>query len=417
MTPEDWKVARHLHRAGREALEDTPILVLQGARQVGKSTLARDLVAESGTYVNLDDEQARAFAAEDATGFVRQAGDGILVIDEAQRSPHLILALKSEVDRDRRPGRFILTGSVDLLGARGVGDSLAGRAETLRVHPLSPGEIHQRPTPEDFITWIVMGAPGDVEPAPKLAHTVVAGGFPEPLKRTSRTRRDRWYASYVERLARHDAAEITTGAFADNLIRLLRIVAARGQSELVKAKLARELNVSEGTVTNYLDLCRRLYLMDALPSWGSGYSGRETRRPKLALGDTGLAAHLTGFAPEAARSVGGHEYFGTLVEQFVAAELRKQQGWTSTPYQLFHYRHREAGVDIVVELRDGSLVLIEVKSALSVGRDAWRPMQQLKDRLSDRVRARIVLYAGDQTQRMRDQQYLLPLSALWAHPA
>ena len=200
-------LSRSVASSVKDALADTPVVVIQGARQVGKSTLAGMVSAGRARHiVTLDDELARAAAAEDPVGFLRQAGDGLLVIDEAQRSPELILPLKAEVDHDRRPGRFLLTGSADLLRVKGVGDSLAGRAETIELLPLSQGEIAGRTNPEDVVAWILDGAPTPAR-VPLEPGVVLRGGYPEPLARTER-RASAWFANYAQRLADHDARDL-----------------------------------------------------------------------------------------------------------------------------------------------------------------------------------------------------------------
>ncbi|MDO5676813.1 MAG: DUF4143 domain-containing protein [Propionibacteriaceae bacterium] len=389
--------------------------MLQGARQVGKSTLARQLAAHDALTTTLDDQATLTFAQTDPHGFVAQAGSRTLVIDEAQRAPELVLALKESVDRDRRPGRFILTGSVDLLAAPGVGDSLAGRREALVVRPFSTGEVERRATPEDFATWLLEGSAEDGEYDTDIIQHVLAGGFPEPLKRSER-RAHAWFTDYVETLARHDAASLSSGSFPQHLTGLLRILSAQGQTELVKARLARQVGVAEGTLDAHLQLLDAMYLLQELPAWGVGFGGRVIRRPKVGVVDTGMAASLSGLNAEQAARVGGRELFGALLEQFVAGELLKQAAWSQQRYRLYHYRQRATEVDIVLEMADGGLVLIEVKSALSVGADSWRHLQTIRQDLGDRVRAGVVLYGGTRAMRMHGWLHVLPVAALWRHP-
>ncbi|MBK6954372.1 MAG: AAA family ATPase [Actinomycetales bacterium] len=209
------------------ALQDTPVVVIQGARQVGKSTLAGLLAAtRPSVSVTMDDEQSRLAAQHDPVSFLQQGGDRLLVIDEAQRAPELILPLKAAVDRDRRPGRFLLTGSADLVRVRGVGDSLAGRAESVELLPLSQGEIRRRDTPEDFVAMILGGSwPAAGDPIDLAG--VVQGGYPEAIRR-SEPRAGRWYDNYTARLAEHDARELHQGGYADQVGHLMSLLAARG---------------------------------------------------------------------------------------------------------------------------------------------------------------------------------------------
>lgn len=409
-------VPRHLRGLCEQVLADTPILVLQGARQVGKSTLARQLSPENSMHVNLDERRWRDYAQEDPEGFVAQHPDGLLVIDEAQRAPELVLALKAAVDSDRRPGRYLLTGSVDLFQTRGVGDSLAGRKESVLVSPFSMGEVERRTEPEDFVPWLLAGAHGRVDPPIDLARMVVGGGFPEPLKRSDDRRAGRWFADYVDALVQHDAAEVSDGPFTDHLASTLRWLATQGQTELVKARLARHLGVAETTADNYLRLIWRMFLARSYPSWGIGIAGRETRRPKVSLLDTGLASFLTGFKVEQAATVGGREFYGLLLEQFVANELAKQREWSDTEYRLYHYRRRDEEVDLIVELADGSLILVEVKAALGVGGGSWQALSAARAQFGDRVKAGVVFYTGSDVLHPFGWLHVLPVWALWRHP-
>ena len=286
-----------------EALGDTPVVVIQGARQVGKSTLAGMVSARRASVtVTLDDDQTRLAAQEDPVSFLRQAGDSLLVIDEAQRVPELILPLKAEVDRDRRPGRFLLTGSADLLMVKGVGDSLAGRAESAELLPLSQGELARRPQPEDFVSFVLAGARGGG--GSRLdADAVVRGGYPEAVARSEGGAR-RWFDNYTARLADHDARELHQGGYADQLSRLLSLVAVGGMSELVKARFAREWSVSEATLDAYLRLMRTMRLLVELPAWGRTARSRVIRKPKVALTDCGLSASLAGFTATKASDTG-----------------------------------------------------------------------------------------------------------------
>lgn len=405
---------RHLEPLCREILEDTPVLVIQGARQVGKSTLAQQLAGKDAVIVTLDDAAQREFASADPVRFLQQAGSGTLIIDELQRVPELTLQIKAEVDSDRRPGRFIVTGSSNLLRTRGSSDSLAGRQESVVLRPFSVGEQLQLP-PEDFATWILRGDHSPVQ-ADDPALYVIAGGYPIPLQRTSNRSRASWFAHYAEALATHDAAEIEAGNFSEHLLSLISYLAAHGSQELVKRRIAQHLSISETTVSKYLDLLTRMYLLEELPAWGLNYGSRVVRRPKVGLVDTGLAASLTGFSEDKAATVGGREHYGALLEQFVASELLKQREWSETSYRLYHFREREQEVDSVLELNDGRLILLEVKSRSVAGRQQAKHLYALKERLGDRVAAAAVLYTGDLAFFLEPWLQVLPVSALWRHP-
>ncbi|NKE10116.1 MULTISPECIES: ATP-binding protein [Kocuria] len=408
---------RHALSLVQEALGDTPVVVLQGARQVGKSTLAQMASTDrETTVVSLDDPYSRSLATEDPQFFVERAGQGMLVVDEAQRAPDLILPIKASVDRQRRPGRFLLTGSADLLHVKGVGDSLAGRAETVELMTLSQGEISRRSSPEDFVSWVLEGAQSDDAFLPLDPQTVVSGGYPEVLTRSGR-RRDRWFASYTARLADHDARDLQSGGFADHMAAVLRLLAAQGQSELVKAKEARTLGISETTLDSYLRLAQVMRLVTTTAPWRRTPRSRLSKRPKVSLTDTGLTAHLAGFTAPMAATIGGREFYGTLVEQFVALELQRQRTWSEQLFELYHYRdHDGPEVDLLLELSDGRLIAIEVKSARTVNDRSWAGLKQFRDHVPDREVVGVVLHTGTEVAHLHDWLHVLPISSLWGHP-
>lgn len=405
---------RHLYPICQELLSDAPIMVIQGARQVGKSTLAQQLAGEKSIVVTLDDAGQREFAQADPARFLQQANGHTLVIDELQRVPELTLQLKAAVDQDRRPGRFIITGSANLLKTRGSGDSLAGRQESVTLRPLSVGEQLSLP-PEDFVSWVLAGAQGDFtaqDPAP----FVLRGGYPVPLLRTSERTKRSWFTNYVDALATHDAAEIEEGDFSAHLRNLMSYLATHGAHELVKRRIAQHLGTSETTVNKYIGLLQRMYLLEEAPAWGLNYGSRVIRRPKVGLVDTGLAASLTGFTIDKISTVGGREHYGSLLEQFVTNELLKQQEWSDTAFRVHHFRERNQEVDLVLELNDGRLILLEVKSRSVAGVRQAEHLQAMKERLGDRVAAAAVLYTGELAFSPEPWLHVLPISALWAHP-
>ncbi|MDO5494591.1 MAG: ATP-binding protein [bacterium] len=407
---------RFAREHARTALGDTPVVVLHGARQVGKSTLVAELAAElpNSTVLTLDDPVTLEVAASDPVFFVNQSPDGLLVIDEAQRAPSLILPLKASVDRDRRAARFLLTGSADLLHVKGVGDSLAGRAETIELWPLSQGELSRRATPECFIDWLVAGWS-----KPRFSaldpERVTRGGYPSTSDRSPERARD-WLISYVERLADHDARDLQAGSYADHMRALLQLLAAGGMQELVKAKIARSLGIAESTVDAYLRMAQTMHLTASLPAWGRSARGRISRRPRVGLNDTGLSAALTGFTEGKAASVGGREYYGALVEQFVALELLKQRGWSAERYSLHHFRDLDGlEVDLIAELPDGRLVAIEVKASQTISHGAWRNLERFRERFADREITSVLLHGGTQVAHIGEWLHVLPIPSLWEH--
>jgi predicted AAA+ superfamily ATPase len=401
-----------------EALADTPVVVVQGARQVGKSTLARQVLeSRAGRWLSLDSTAVRAAAVADPDGFVRQS-EGVLVIDELQLVPQLVRALKGAVDEDRRPGRFLVTGSADLLGLPGAQESLAGRAETVILYGLSQGEL--RGVREHFVDRLLAGdlsaLSQTAEPLSRANYMelICAGSYPEPQRRQGR-RRQAWFDNYLSRVLSRDAADISGLQHLDRLPVLVRLLAANSAGELVQTRLAGSSGIPASSLPPYLDLLQTLYLAHVLPAWGRNLTSRVTDRPKIALLDTGLAARLQNVTAPALTPGVASDVAGGLTEAFVAGELRRQLGWSQTAAQLFHFRDRNGlEVDLVLEDGQGHVAAIEVKASVSVRAEDFRGLAGLRDRLGDRFRAGIVLHAGAQALPFGDRFAALPISSLWA---
>ena len=399
----------------KEIMAFMPATVIQGARQVGKSTLAQ-LIAETtpSKIISLDDPIMRSEAMNDLAGFAGAYPEGLLVIDETQRVPELIVPIKANIDKDRRPKRFLLTGSADLLQVKGVGDSLAGRAISIELMPLSQGEIARRSTPEDFVTWIL----GDAENTQFDAlgeQTIIKGGYPDVLSLSAR-QKHMWFDSYIARLADHDARELRSRGYADQFADLLTYIAASGQSEIIKATLAKHLGIDQGTADAYLRLARTMRLTYQLQPWNQQPLRRVTRRSKTCLIDTGLAAALTHFTEAKAKELGAREYYGSLVEQFAVLELAKQQTWTKKPFHLYHFRNLDGlEVDIVIETDDGDLLAIEVKATTTpIGRH-WKNLVTFKKLFPDRDITGILLHTGTFATTLNGWLHVLPITSLWQH--
>ncbi|MDR1825539.1 MAG: DUF4143 domain-containing protein [Bifidobacteriaceae bacterium] len=414
--PSDPIIPRFALAAAEAALADTPVVAIQGARQVGKSTLVQTIAnSRNATVVTLDDPLTRAVALEDPNAVIGLGTGGLLAIDEAQRAPGLILPLKANVDANHQPGRFLLTGSSDLLRLKGVGDSLAGRAETISLMPFSQGELTRRETPEDFVTWLLSDPThGRLFPALE-PEAVVKGGFPPACAR-SETRAKKWLREYAIRLAGHDAAELQERGYPDQLGAMLQYLAAAGHAELVKAHLARHLGVAESTVAIYWRLLKAMHLVQEYPAWNRAPLRRLAHRPKACLLDTGLAAALTGFTSSQAKTPGGREFYGNLVEQFVALELTKQSAWSRTPHGVFHYRELDGlEADLFLETDDGHLIAIEVKATTTPIPKHWKNLIAIKERLPERQVTGVLLHTGSSSARLHGWLHVLPVTSLWHH--
>ncbi len=407
-------VPRHAKSRVLEALGDTRIVVIQGARQVGKTTLLREIVDEiGGRLETFDDDITRASAEADPVGFLSRDPEELLAIDEVQRVPGLILALKLVVDRDPRPGRFLLTGSADLVRLPAAQDSLAGRAENVDLYGFSQGELVGRV--ERFIDRAFAGD-RFVDHASTLSRhdyleRVTAGGYPEALRRTAGRRRDQWLDNYVSRIVQRDAPDVSNLQRLADLPLILRTLAARNSGELNMADVARDTGIPVRTLGPYLELLEMLYLIQRLPAWSTNLTKRVVSRPKVSLIDSGLAARLVHVS--AAGAAG--DVAGALLEGFVAGELRRQLTWSEQPVRISHYRDQLAGeVDLLLETPDGRIVGIEVKAAASVGRSDAKGMANLRDRLGDRFVGGFLLHTGQRSGPFGDRITAAPIDVLWS---
>lgn len=413
-------IRRNITDLAEETLADTPITVISGARQVGKSTLMEQLLrGRNARMINLDIAVDRAAAERDPDGFAAQYQQGILAIDEIQRVPALLTSLKAEVDQSRRPGRFIVTGSADLLTVSGARESLAGRAQTIPLDGLSRGEING--TVEDFAAF-AWALPSTGVPTDQVGYTrrdyleiATTTAFPA-LRNTSERSRARWLTNYADRVLSKDTSDITGIAHPDRLVPLLDILAARNAGELVAARLARDVDIPERSIPNYLRALRSVYLVRVIPGWSNNVARRAVRASKVSLSDTGLAAHLVGVDVDGLERDVSSTLTGGLVEGFVVGELAKQRSWSQKPHLLSHYRDNHGReVDVVLEDRRREIVGVEVKSASTVRTSDFRGLELLRAKAGERFVAGIVLYTGARAMPFGDRLWALPIAALWEH--
>jgi uncharacterized protein len=397
-----------------DALADTRVVVVNGARQVGKSTLAEIILRQTpgGVARFLDDPVTRAAATEDPVRFIRH--DTLLLIDEVQRVPDLWLAIKNLVDREPRPGRFLLTGSARLLGLRSLPDALPGRSETVELWPLSQGEIDGMP--DGFVdAAFALGSDlqsGSSELGRKdyLAR-VRRGGYPEALRRDAPRRRERFFDGYVTDLIARDVKQVADIERAGDMRRLLSILAGQTGGLLNINRLASELRISAPTARSYVEILETIYLVRRIPAWSANATTRAVGTSKIIFVDSGLAHYLSA-GPTTEAPIGG------LIESFVLSELARQLTWARTSARLFHYRDRDQyEVDGVLEDNSGQVIGIEVKAAETVRTDDFRGLKLLQRRLGKRFRAGFVLYCGSESLSFGEGLACLPISALWTTSA
>jgi predicted AAA+ superfamily ATPase len=415
VTASEQLFPRRAQHSVATALTDTRVVVINGARQTGKSTLAR-LVATAfpgSEFRYLDEAPVRAAAQADPSLFVRH--EGLLVIDEVQRVPDLFLAVKHEVDVDPRPGRFLLTGSARLLGLQEIPDLLPGRAETVELSPLSQGEIDG--LPDGFVEALFRYGTDIRVPTSELRREdyierAIRGGYPEAVRRTDHGRRARFLESYITDLVNRDVRQLSEIERPADMRRLVNLVAASTASLAVPAAIASRLQVPASTVKRYLSLLDLLFITRQIPAWSTNMTTRAVATPKLVLTDSGLAAHLTGMSLRRARQPTAP--VGPLIETFVLGELTRQLTLTDQPVRLYHYRDRDQyEVDAVLESASGEVIACEVKAAETVRSEDFRGIQRLARRLGDQLVAGIVLYAGGQPLPFGDRLRAWPISTLW----
>lgn len=396
-----------------EALADTPVVLIHGARQSGKTTLAQQLgEARRYAYFSFDDGVALAAANADPVGFVDDLPERT-ILDEVQRAPELFTALKARIDRERTPGRFLLTGSANVLLLPRLADSLAGRMEILRLFPLAQCEIAGR-APR-FMDALFAGGfklRRSERLGPALAERIVAGGYPAALARSQPHRRSTWYRDYVETLIQRDVRDLARITALDALPRLLALAAGQTARLINVSELSSPFHLSRPTIQDYLTLLDRVFLVDMLPPWHTNRLSRLIKTPKLHVGDTGVACALLGLDPGALAK--DRPLLGQLLETFVFQELRRQASWHTSPIGFHHFRDKDgAEVDIVLERGAHEIAGVEVKAAATVSAADFRGLRKLAAAAGRRFAAGVVLYDGEATAGFGDRLYAVPIRRLW----
>ena len=408
-------IKRHIQKSIHVAMADTPVVLLNGARQTGKTTLAKAIAEKTGAhYFTLDDSATLALAAGDPAGFIRNL-KGPVVLDEIQRAPDLFPAIKIAVDKNREPGRFLLTGSANVMTLPRLSESLAGRMEIIPLFPFSMGELAN--VREGFMTRLLEGPIARTKPisirAEDLAISVTRGGYPEAVQRKADDRRSAWFASYISTILQRDVRDLARVDALHTLPNLLKLLAARTAGLMNLADIGRDAGLPHTTLTRYLALLETVFLVHRLSAWSPNIGKRLVKASKLHLTDTGLACHLIG--ANAQRLSEDRSLFGRMLETFVVGELRKQLSWTAPLTTLYHFRTATGSeVDVVLEQADGSVVGVEIKSSAAVTTSDFAALQALRDQRGKRFHAGVVLYLGDDIIPYGDRLWLVPVSALWA---
>lgn len=409
--------ARNIEHRLLQALADTPVVFLGGARQTGKTTLVKALSASThaARFLTLDETATLAAARADPVGFVADL-ERPVILDEIQRVPELFLPIKVRVDEERKPGGFLLTGSAHALVLPRLAEALAGRMEILTLHPFSQGELAG--VLEDLIEALFgdrlpAGTAGTLDRS-ALAALLHQGGFPEAVARTRPERRGAWFDSYVASILQRDVAELSQIQGLSALPALLRLLASRAGTLINHADLSRASGLPQTTLKRYLALLEATCLIQVVPPWHANLGRRLARTPKLFFSDAGLLLHLLG----GSLRTGLGSLPGPVLENFVAMELLKQLTWSMRKAALFHFRtHAGQEVDLVLEDRRGRLVGIEVKAASTVDAGDFKGLKALAEIAGDRFHRGILLHPGRERLPFGPKLHALPLAELWAHPS
>lgn len=399
----------------RAALNDTPVVLVHGSRQCGKTTLADEVGRQLGYhYVSFDDDNQLQAARTDPMGFIQSLPEKV-ILDEIQRTPELFLAIKASVDKNRKPGRFLLTGSANVLLLPKLADSLAGRMEIIRLRPLAQCEISgQLP---DFLNRLFKGDFGIATNnsnfhrlGESLAQIICTGGYPAALARNNTKRRDAWYREYITTLIQRDVQDIARIQNLDILPKLLALAASQTARLFVAAELGAPFSLSRPTIKEYLTLLEQIFLIEQLQPWHSNRLSRLIKTPKLHFGDTGLACSLLGIDSESLWE--DKALLGQLLETFIYQELRKQADWHDRGLNFYHFRNKDkVEVDIVIE-QGRQIAGIEIKASATVRAEDFKGLNKLKDACGNQFAAGVVFYDGESILPFGEKLFAIPVSAL-----
>ena len=394
-----------------ESLKDSPVVLIHGPRQCGKTTLTR-IVGEHKRYeyISFDDNVVLSSATEDPIGFVASLPKKV-ILDEVQKAPHIFSALKMSVDNHRVPGRFILTGSANILSMPKLSDSLAGRMQILQLHPLSQEEINQ--SPPYFLSTIFKDK-FKVKKIRKISthiiDRIITGGFPVAVKFSTHRKKAVWYRNYTETLLKRDIMDISRVRSIDAIPKLLALSSAHTAQLVNFTTLSKAFQISRATIVDYMTLLEQMFFVTKLPPWHTSHFRRLIKTPKIHLSDAGLACAMLGLNTFSLKR--NRNLLGQLLETFVFQELLRQASYSKHHHVFFYYRDKKGTeVDIVIE-RDRLITGIEVKASATVNRGDFKGLFALKKTIGKRFVCGVVLYDGEMSLSFGNQMYALPLNVL-----
>ncbi|HEU5281087.1 MAG TPA: ATP-binding protein [Gammaproteobacteria bacterium] len=406
---------RHITESLKTALADTPAVFLNGARQTGKSTLVKSLFEPTNAhYLTFDNPNVLAAAKHDPLHFI-QGQRGAVILDEVQKAPEIFPIIKMAIDQTRTPGRFLLTGSTNILLLPRISESLAGRMEILNLYPLSQGEIHgQR---EHFIeqafdkntTFSSLKYASIARDT--LIHRMLSGGYPEPYHRTE-SRRFAWFDAYITTLLQRDVRDLANIEGLTQLPHLLKLLATRIACLTNFSDLSRDIQLPQTTLKRYFTLLETTFLCFTVPAWSNNLGSRLVKSPKLYLNDTGLIASLLDAHQKRIETNGS--MLGRLLENFIVAELLKQNSWSKYRTEFYHFRTPKGQeVDLILENRQGECVGVEIKASSTLSQHDLTGLKTFADMAGEKFIRGILLYMGSEVIPLGKNLIALPIAAIF----
>jgi uncharacterized protein len=388
------------------------VVIISGARQSGKTTLAEQVVGKDFIYHTLDDVLTLKTAMDDPHGFVDHKR-GTMIIDEIQRAPILLLAIKKAVDQNKRPGEFLITGSAKISTLPHVAESLAGRVSYIRLRPFAQGEIAQKkPT---FIKHAFSESLRGIKSSLKkqdIIEIALKGGYPETIAMNHISRK-LWHKDYIQTLIDHDLKDISNINEPGALKQLVTVLAAWSGKFIDATAISSSMELTRQTITRYIATLEAMFIVEKVPYWWQTDYERAGKHAKFFMNDSGLMASLLDWNPQ--NIALDSDKVGKLVETFVFTQLAALIEAQEDDYRLFHYRDRQKReIDFLIEGPGGSLVGIEVKSGSMVSKDDTKHMRWFKENIAKkRSFIGIVLYTGEHALPLGENFWAVPMQALW----
>jgi predicted AAA+ superfamily ATPase len=397
----------------KQLMLERRVLLLSGPRQCGKTTLARELESDGTEYRTLDDGTLREAAENDPRGFIKRSGK-TLIVDEVQRVPPLLSAIKKAVDDDTSPGQYLLTGSTNIQSLPTVRESLAGRIAKIRLRPLAQGEIER--TASKFIdlafkqSFVRSHTYYDRDAVLDIAFR---GGFPEPMLLQPRGRK-RWHTDYVSAILERDLKEITRIHRKNAMRELVHTLAAWSGKFMDLSAIGSGLSIQRATIESYINALETLYLVERVYPWTKTDYSRVGKQSRLFMVDSGLMASLLNWKIDQVRL--DSDRCGKLIETFAFNEIMAQVDAGVGRYELFHYRDREKReIDFLIEREDNTLLGIEIKAGSAIEKNDFNHMLWFKENLAkNRTFIGIILYTGEFPASFGNDLWAVPFGLLWS---